>query len=95
MTAILNSYELFRHENDLSKYISNIFISRLAYLTKLIQKGIDNNELAGVINAESLAYVMVGTMTSVTLSWRMQNYNFSLTDKIQLITEQIKSKAII
>jgi hypothetical protein len=28
-------------------------------------------------------------MMSVTLSWRMQNYSFSLTDKIQLITAQI------
>ena len=94
MTAILNSYELFRHENDLSKYISNLFISRLTYLTKLIQKGIDHNEFSAEIKAESLAYVMVGTMMSVTLSWRMQNYSFSLTDKIQLITEQIKAKVI-
>lgn len=94
MTAILNSYELFWHEKELSQYITEIFMSRLAYLTKLIQKGIDNHELPSAINAESLAYVMIGTMMSMTLSWRMQNRHFSLTDKIQLITDQIKANIL-
>jgi hypothetical protein len=74
---------------DLSKYISDMFLRRVTYLKKLIQRGIDNNEFTRQVDAESLAYVMMGTMMSVTLSWRMQNYSFSLTDKIQLITAQI------
>jgi hypothetical protein len=66
-----------------------MFLRRVTYLKKLIQRGIDNNEFTRQVDAESLAYVMMGTMMSVTLSWRMQNYSFSLTDKIQLITAQI------
>lgn len=91
MTAILNSYELLRHEQELSKYICDIYKSRIAYLSKLIQRGIDNKEFTGVSDAESLAYIMMGTMMSVTLSWRMQNYSFSLSDKIQSITKHIKA----
>ncbi|WBY65096.1 TetR/AcrR family transcriptional regulator [Thermocaproicibacter melissae] len=89
MAGILNSFDPFRHEKDLSKYISDMFLRRVTYLKKLIQRGIDNNEFTRQVDAESLAYVMMGTMMSVTLSWRMQNYSFSLTDKIQLITAQI------
>jgi hypothetical protein len=37
---------------------------------------------------------MMGMMTSVTLAWKLGNYNFSLKDKIQLISGQIKPKII-
>ena len=94
MTAILNSYETFRHEEKLSNSVSKYCKVRLAFLTKLFQKGIDNHELNGMLSAESLAYITIGTMTSVSLHWRMQNYEFSLTDKINLITNQMKAKII-
>lgn len=95
MISILNSYEVLSHEKEISNTISEIVSIRHKFLTELFQKGIDNKEFDGMVSAEALSYIMIGTIASVTLTWKFQNYDFSLTDKIRLITNQVKAKIIM
>ena len=95
MISILNSYEVLSHEQEIANQISDIVLLGLTFLTQLYQEAIDSSELDGKVSAESLAYITTGTISSITLAWKLQNYNFSLTDKIKLITDEMKTRILI
>lgn len=90
MVMVLNSVESLSHEKEISDVITEIVFLRLSFLTNLLQKGIDNREFIGVISAENMALMMLGSMTAVIQIWKLNGYGFSLTEKINTITNQIK-----
>lgn len=90
LTAILNSYEALSKNSEFAGFIETVMHIRLSSYTQLFQRGIDRGELNGILHAESIAYILIGTMSSVTLNWRIQNYSFPLKEKVLDITEQLK-----
>lgn len=90
LTAILNSYETLSKNSEFTGFVETVMHIRLSSYTQLFQKGIDRGELNGILHAESIAYILIGTMSSVTLNWRIQNHSFPLKEKVMAITEQLK-----
>lgn len=91
MISILQLIDLLSHENEFKELASKIVYGRLELLKSLAQYGIDNKEFDNVIDAETLAFSMLGTLNFITLVWKLQGHNFLLTDKVQTFTNQIKA----
>jgi TetR/AcrR family transcriptional regulator, fatty acid metabolism regulator protein len=90
MITVLTSFDLLSREKGFNPVISKIVDLRLAFLMELFQKAIDQKEVDGLISAEAMAHIMFGTMISVSLDWKLHNYGFSLTGKIESFTCQMK-----
>lgn len=91
MTAILNTFENFRHGDEISNRLTIILNGIKDFLTRLFQKGIDNMEFSGKVSASSSAHILMGTFLSVSLTWRLSNFHFSLTDRFLEIIQEVKS----
>lgn len=91
ITAILNNYENFRYDVEISDRLTGIVYGMYDFLTRLFQKGIDSKELSGKLSADSSAYLLMGTFLSVSLSWRITKHQFALTDKFRKIHREIDS----
>lgn len=82
ITAVPFYYEALSHEKGASNKIKETYKLRNNYLSKLIEKGIEEGEFPKNTSSEDLANIILGTSRTIILIWRMEKNNFPLKEKL-------------
>lgn len=82
ITAIANSYEVFKYNRLAKDKIKAIHEKRVEFLSNLVLKGIDLGDFPNSVKAEKFAKVIKGFFRETISEWRMNDYNFSLKERI-------------
>lgn len=82
ITAIANSYEVFKYNILAKDKIKAIHEKRVEFLSNLVLKGIDLGDFPKSLKPEKFAKVIKGFFRETISEWRMNDYNFSLKERI-------------
>jgi len=82
ITSIVNSYEVFLHEEPTKEFITNIFKKRIEFVSNLIDEAQKSGELESIYTSDEFADIIIGFFRVTCLSWRINNFSYSLKDKI-------------
>lgn len=82
ITSIVNAYESFRWDSKLENKLRGILQGRYDFIEYLIGEGKRNGELMADIKSSDLADVYIGFFNSITLKWRMSQYEFPLKERM-------------
>lgn len=89
VVSILHTYDALINEKELAERIKNIFKIRSEFLESLVERAKDDGELCPYIDSEGLADIIEGSFRMVISKWRMDEYSFSLKDRVLLTLEMI------
>ncbi len=95
MTAIYNSFEVFRNEANLAAKISEIFEYRSAILINIVKEGVYSGEFNLNTDCENLSDIILGSCREITLKWRMRKYNFDLKERLLSTLDMILNAYLI
>jgi len=82
ITCILYAYDILRYDAEIGQKVKDIFDVRSNYLRDLIEEGKRSGKIQSNIDSESLVDIIIGFCRNVILKWRMNNYNFTLKERI-------------
>lgn len=82
ITIITQSYDVMRYDSDLSDKIKKIFINRMDFMNEMIKNAQEAHEICEKSDAENLADIITSTINGICLKWRINDYNFNLSEKI-------------
>ncbi|MBP2021241.1 AcrR family transcriptional regulator [Clostridium punense] len=82
ITAIANSYEVFKYNSLAKDKIRAIHEKRVEFLSNLILRGVNLGDFPNSVKAEQFAKVIKGFFRETISEWRMNDYNFSLKERI-------------
>lgn len=83
ITAITQIYDVLRHEKDLAGKITDIRDNRTEVLKGLIETAQNAGKINKDYDSLMLAVMVLGFVREACLNWRIDNYSYSLRDKIQ------------
>ena len=89
LTAITGSYDVLLYEKNLSAKVKEIFSRRKAFIQKLIEDGQKKNNIKNNIKAENLTDILLGTFERTIFVWRLDNFSFSLKERMQDLVNAI------
>ncbi len=81
ITALIQAYDVFRGIPELEDKAKQIHLNRLEGIKKLIEIGQDTNVICKKIDKEVLADIITSTYIGICVKWRMQGFNFSLSQE--------------
>ncbi|MDU2063253.1 MAG: TetR/AcrR family transcriptional regulator [Sporomusaceae bacterium] len=82
ITALTQIYGVLSSEPEFEDKVHNILFSRQNFLTEVIERGQKLGEIKEDLDSAILADIIWGAFSSICLSWRMNDRNFSLREKI-------------
>ncbi|MCT8977418.1 TetR/AcrR family transcriptional regulator [Clostridium sp. CX1] len=89
ITAIYNSYEFFRQNNDAFEKIKSISNSRSNFIAELVEEGKKSGEFSIELDGEMLSAVILGLFRETVMKWRMNECKFSLQEKVSSTLEMV------
>jgi AcrR family transcriptional regulator len=92
MTCIVSSYEVLLDDSSIVKRVKEIFNSRSDYLTYLVERGQKEGSISADFCGEDLSDIVMGLLRTITLKWRISNYNFSLKTRVVSALEVLLSR---
>lgn len=82
ITAIYVFIPSLVYNEEIGKEAVKIIVNRYNFLKNTIEEGKKNGELKSHINSESLTDIIVGSFTEAILRWRLENFKYSLKERI-------------
>ncbi|TCL65313.1 TetR family transcriptional regulator [Hydrogenispora ethanolica] len=89
ITAILQAFDVLRHDPELAAKVNAILTSRNGFVRDLLTAAQGAGEIRAEIDAESLADVVNGFFHYTCLIWRLSDYSFSLQERVLSGVEMI------
>ena len=89
ITVVTQAFDEMRYNPYLEEKVRDIINSRLNILRVLIEEAQAENEIGDDLDSEILADIIMGSINSICLKWRMSNYTFSLKDKCLIAIDMI------
>lgn len=89
VTSIIFSEELFRDTADIATEMKNIFRIRSNYMLHLVEEAQNLQDVSIKFTCEELADLILGLLRRSTMKWRINDYNFSLTEKVLITLEKL------
>ena len=86
ITAITQIYDVLRYEPELREKIDKIVKDRTHFMKGLIDDAIIKNEIAAHVDSDQLASMIWGYFREICLRWRIDDFAFSLTERMQKAT---------
>ncbi|MCX7749513.1 MAG: TetR/AcrR family transcriptional regulator [Clostridia bacterium] len=91
MTAVLFVYDALKYDAALEKRFKDILEKRECTLTYLVEEGQRRLEIHKLFYSEDLTHTILGLTKSIIFKWRMNDYSFSLKDRILRAMESLLS----
>lgn len=82
ITAVVQAYDSLMADCALNEKIRLIINKRSDFLVKTIEEGQENGTIKPEIKSEILETLITGGIREICLKWRMENFQFSLKDKV-------------
>ncbi|WHH60380.1 TetR/AcrR family transcriptional regulator [Petroclostridium sp. X23] len=82
ITALLQVYDVLQGIPELGEKAKSIFFTRLGFMKDLIEEAQEAGEISRNIDSESLADIITSTCRGICLRWRLENFEFSLHEKV-------------
>ncbi len=82
ITAVMQMFDVFRYEPELSDKVKEIFDRRLQMMVQFIDDAKKAGELKHDIDSEAAALLIAGSFREICLKWRLHDKNFALKDKV-------------
>lgn len=85
ITSVACSYDSLLYEPELKKEVLQIINRRISFLISIIEEGKKQGELSLELDSKDLANVIFGYYKYMVFIWRIENYKFSLKEKVNSI----------
>jgi len=82
ITSISGSYESLLYEPKIKEEVLQIISRRIGFLKEIIDEGKNRGEIKLNLESEDIAYLIMGYFKQIIFIWRVENYKFSLKDKV-------------
>lgn len=89
MTAIAHSFEILKTESHAVQRVKEIFNFRLSFICELVEKGQKDGSISQNYNSQDLADTILGIERTITLRWRINNNNFTLSERIDTALQSL------
>jgi AcrR family transcriptional regulator len=87
--AILFSDEIFRNEKELVDIVNAILKTRLKAVTGLVEESIGMGESKGVVSAENIALLFLGSLRLLVKEWQISGFSFSLVERGRQLVDEL------
>ena len=81
ITALTQAYDVLRYEAILSGKVKSMLLNRNEFFSEMIEEARTTEKLPINMESDSLAGIIISTVTGICLMWRLCGYSFSLRDK--------------
>ena len=92
LAAIVLNYEPLMHYEHTKEKMKEIIENRYDFMVKIIGMGQKAGEIKEHFTPQELADIILGLTKTMTLRWKMSDYNFSLKESMLLTIEKILDK---
>lgn len=82
ISSIMLFRESFLSKRSICDRAKEAFESRYDTIVSIIKKGTEKGDIKSDIDAESIACIILGSCKEIVFRWRIENYKFSLKEKI-------------
>ena len=76
--AVIFSEEIFKNDTKLSQKVKDVVMRRVTELTKLIKMGQESGVLIDTVDAQDMAYILLGSLRFLITTWRLSDFEYSL-----------------
>lgn len=94
LAKVIFSEEIFQNEQLLSKKVFEIMNEHQKFISELIEKAQENNEIRNDISKDYLSLIIMGTLRLIVTRWRLSNFNFNLSNQGYEVWNSIKNLLI-
>ncbi len=81
VAVVVTSEDIFQNEASLSREIKEMVENRISNITKIIQNGQAAGEITDKYPARDLAFMILGALRFLVITWRLSSFSFSLQKK--------------
>ena len=81
LAVVVTSEDIFQNESSLSQEIKKLVDNRISNMTKIIQNGQAAGEITDKYPARDLAFMILGSLRFLVITWRLSSFSFSLQKK--------------
>ena len=81
LAVVVTSEDIFQNESSLSQEIKELVDNRISNMTKIIQNGQAAGEITDKYPARDLAFMILGSLRFLVITWRLSSFSFSLQKK--------------
>jgi AcrR family transcriptional regulator len=81
VAVVVTSEDIFQNESSLSQEIKKLVENRISNMTKIIQNGQAAGEITDKYPARDLAFMILGSLRFLVITWRLSSFSFSLQKK--------------
>ena len=81
VAVVVTSEDIFQNESSLSQEIKKLVDNRISNMTKIIQNGQAAGEITDKYPARDLAFMILGSLRFLVITWRLSSFSFSLQKK--------------
>jgi Transcriptional regulator len=94
ITSLYQTFYLNHPNKEIDDKVGSIIVNRIEKLSKLFARAQAKGLIKNEKDSELFAELIVSTMLGICLKWRMNNYSFSLKERVleavQLIVDAVK-----
>ena len=81
VAVVVTSEDIFQDDTSLSREIKKLVENRISNMTEIIQNGQAVDEITDKYPAEDLAFMILGALRFLVITWRLSLFSFSLIKK--------------
>jgi len=85
--SVIFAEGIFHYDEKLSKEVAEIMDFMQEYVTKNITKGQKKGQYSKMIDASTLATIIIGGMRMTILKWKLSGYTSNLTKEGNMVLE--------
>lgn len=82
ITSLLGACDTLLHDKALAGQIKEIDEAKSTFMTELVEKAQAEGGISSSIEPEDLSNILLGTFYEIIRIWRMQEYSFSLKERV-------------
>ncbi|MDM8533460.1 TetR/AcrR family transcriptional regulator [Clostridiaceae bacterium HSG29] len=95
ITVISEALYQLRYDKKLVDKADEIINNRFNFINSLITTAQENSKISANYDATILVNLLLGTTNNICLRWRMENYKFSLSEKIEEAVKLILNSILL
>jgi len=81
VAVVVTSEDIFQNESSLNEEIGKLVENRISNITTIIQNGQAAGEITDKYPARDLAFMILGALRFLVITWRLSSFSFSLQKK--------------
>ena len=81
LAVVVTSEDIFQNETSLSREVTKLVENRISNMTEMIRNGQAAGEITDKYPARDLAFMILGALRFLVITWRLSSFSFSLQKK--------------